>query len=37
MIYNLNQVRFFKGLMLPFELVGIDGMKYTNAYTNKEE
>ena len=31
---RINRVRMYKGLLLPFELVGIDRMQATNAYYN---
>ena len=34
---DINTVRLMKEILLPFELVGLDGNNYTNAYINNKE
>ena len=34
---DINTVRLMKGILLLFELVGLDGNNYTNAYINNKE
>ena len=36
-LHDINRVRLYKGLFLPFKLLGIDGNQPINAYSNEDE